>query len=292
MLYEVRLFPVQNQNKENDESLIIKMGEDVYNLRARYGYSGSNHGKITEKLRRFSENYRNFVQNFGALATFFSSIPVEQPPSPEAMTTPNWKNGFLPPHDAMALCTALCRYNPRIYLEIGSGNSTKFARKAISHLNLETKIVSIDPMPRAEIDLLCDHVIRAPIEYARPQDFDILQENDILFIDSSHRCLQNSDVTCIFLDILPLLKPGVIVHFHDILWPNDYYEQWAGRFYNEQYLLGVLLLFNTEYEILYSTSYVTFELELRRMFEALVYQFLPDGCNANGGSSLWMKLSV
>lgn len=291
MFCEVRLFPVQNQNNESNECLSVKMGEDIYNLRARYGHSRSNHEKILEKLKLFRENYTHFIQNFGALADFFTEIPADQPLSPDELSTPNWKNGFLPPHDAMALCTALYAYNSRIYLEIGSGNSTKFARKVISHLNLKTKIVSIDPTPRADIDSLCDHVIREPVEYIRPQDLEFLNENDILFIDSSHRSLQNSDVTCIFLDILPTLKPGVIVHFHDILWPNDYYENWAGRFYNEQYLLGVLLLFNTEYEILYSASYTSYDMELKQEFEAQVCRFLPDGCNTSGGSSLWMKLT-
>ena len=261
----------------------------LYELKAQYGFRRPLHIKIGEKLAQFYENYKNLIRIFADLEEFFSAIPEQYQQELSVDLRPCWLNGFFPPSDAIALCGVLYKYRPRVYLEIGSGNSTKFARKFISDFGLKTEIISIDPEPRARVDDLCDQVIRMPIEGVQYQYFDALQENDILFIDSSHRCLQNSDVTCIFLDILPRLKPGVIVHFHDICWPEDYNDDCAGRLYNEQYLLGVLLLFGTGYEILYSTSYVTLDPELSREYEG-VSRFLSDVGRTKRGGSIWMKL--
>jgi hypothetical protein len=278
--------------KKKNEPLTVRLENDphIYNLKARYGYFRPHHKQIAEKLSLFCDNYKQFIQGLGSLADFFAEIPMEQPSNPEQAAAPYWSNDYLPTGDAIALCGFLFTHNPLIYLEIGSGNSTKFARRVISHFNLRTKIISVDPSPRSEIDAICDKVIRAPIEIVPQSVFDSFQGNNILFIDSSHRCLQNSDVTLIFLDILPNLNPGVIVHFHDICWPDDYPDEWVARVYNEQYLLGVLFLFGAGYEILYSSKYVSSDSDLRSEFEAVLRRSLPDRCGCEG-SSLWMKLT-
>jgi hypothetical protein len=94
----------------------------------------------------------------------------------------------------------------------------------------------------AEIDRLCDSVIRRPLEELDLSIFDDLEPGDFLFIDSSHRTFSNSDVTVVFMDVLPRLRTGVIVHFHDIFWPYDYLPEWANQYYSEQYLLHSYLL--------------------------------------------------
>src|SRR5260370_713340 len=66
--------------------------------------------------------------------------------------------------DAIALYGLLGLRKPSRYLEVGSGNSTMFARRAIRDLGLGTQITSIDPQPRAEIDALCDRVVRTRLE--------------------------------------------------------------------------------------------------------------------------------
>jgi hypothetical protein len=240
------------------------------------------HNKIAEKLSLFRDNYKQFIEDLGALADFFAKIPTQAPTTPEGATVPCWSNKYLPQGDAIALCGFLFKYKPAVYVEIGSGNSTKFARRVISHFNLPTKIISIDPQPRSEIDTLCDVVIRSPAQMVPKSVFEPLRKNSILFIDGSHRCLQNSDVTYIFMDILPNLHPGVLIHFHDIFWPEDYPREWIKRLYSEQYLLGVLLLFGAGYEILYSSQYVCLDRDLNARFSTL----LDKSC---GGGSLWMR---
>ena len=245
--------------------------------------------KINEKLSLFRQNYKNFINGLGAIGEFFAKILIEEPSGQGQGSVPFWSNTYMPPGDAIALCGFLVKYNPVIYMEIGSGNSTKFARRVISHFNLRTKIISIDPYPRAEIDTLCDEVVRAPAQMVPVSAFQSLRKDNILFIDGSHRCLQNSDVTYMFMEVLPAIQPGVILHFHDIFWPYDYPSEWTHRLYSEQYLLGALLLFGSGYEILYSSQFVTLDSGLRSEFEAVLRPFLPDRCGCGGGS-LWMKL--
>ncbi|MFG0306899.1 MAG: class I SAM-dependent methyltransferase [Phycisphaerales bacterium JB040] len=159
---------------------------------------------------------------------------------------PRWAQTWLPASDAAALVGAIGMCGDsggaRTYLEIGSGHSTRFARHAIERLGLGTRIVSIDTEPRAEVDALCDEVVRRPLEEAAPTVFEGLSPGDVVFFDGSHRCLPNSDVTVFFLEVLPALPAGVVVGVHDVFWPADYPPGFADRWYSEQYVLGAYLL--------------------------------------------------
>ncbi len=271
-------------NDGGNEPLGINNIKSGSGLKESFVNSRLRHENIAEKLSLFRDRYEKFIHDLGKLSGFFGEIPAEPSSVPDEAKNPYWSNDYLPPGDAMALCGFLYRYNPAVYMEIGSGNSTKFARQVISHFNLRTKIISIDPSPRAIIDSICDESVRAPIQMVPKGVFQALRKDNVLFIDGSHRCLQNSDVTYMFLDILPNLCPGVLVHFHDIFWPEDYPDVWAERFYNEQYLLGVLLLFGSGYEILYSSKYVSLDPELNGQFMSLLNKS-PDG------GSIWIRFN-
>ena len=106
----------------------------------------------------------------------------------------------------------------------------------------ETRIVSIDPQPRAEVDELCDRVLRVPLEAADLSVFDELSDGDVLFFDGSHRTFMNSDATVFFLEVLPRLADGVLVGVHDVFLPYDYPRDFADRYYSEQYLLAAHLI--------------------------------------------------
>jgi hypothetical protein len=151
---------------------------------------------------------------------------------------PGWINDWIPGLDSVSLYCFIAQNNPRRYIEIGSGISTTFVRRAISDHDLGTKIVSIDPHPRQEIDAICDEVIRLPLEKVDPTFFDGIDGRDIVFCDNSHRSFQNSDVTVYMTEMLPtMLGKGVLTGVHDIFLPYDYPQDWLGRYYNEQYLL-------------------------------------------------------
>ena len=92
------------------------------------------------------------------------------------------------------------------------------------------------------VSLRCDEVIRQPLEDCDLSVFAALGAGDVCFVDNSHCCFQNSDVTVMFLEALPRLAPGVRIGFHDIFLPDDYPATWSGRHYSEQYVLAAYLL--------------------------------------------------
>jgi predicted O-methyltransferase YrrM len=229
----------------------------TYDFAIRYGYTQKpNHPQLENLLAGNAVTYRDQLLKLGKLSEFFRTITTNA--IPEKPEEPNWNNGFLPPLDAMFISSFLTERRPKQYLEIGSGNSTRFAAKTIKHFELTTRVTSIDPDPRVEIDGLCDEVIRHALEDVSLDIFSSIEPGDIVFFDGSHRCFQNSDVTVFFLDILPMLPAGVIVGIHDICLPLDYPPGWEERYYNEQYLLASFLLANPDYcEILMPTFYVS-----------------------------------
>jgi predicted O-methyltransferase YrrM len=183
---------------------------------------------------RYAGTLRCVARHVGSLLR----IPREQ----EDPIGPFWANDWFPPLDGASLYGLIAENAPRRYIEVGSGISTRFARRAIRDMDLRTRIVSIDPHPHTVIDALCDEAVRSRMEEV-PRDFwEGIGPDDMLFVDNSHRSFPNSDVTVFFAEVLPALPPGTIWGLHDILLPWDYPQAWSDRFYNEQYLLLAYLL--------------------------------------------------
>lgn len=234
------------------------------NPQPRYGWGKPAHHLLHELIERRKDKYLGMIKQLEPYEKRLATIPVEAPTAP---TAPFWLNGFVMGLDAATLYAFPDLFNSKLYVEVGSGNSTKFVRRSIVENGLDTRIVSIDPHPRAEVDALCDEMIRRPLETVELEVFDQLQQDDILMIDNSHRCFQNSDVTVTFLEVLPRLKPGVLIYIDDIYLPYDYPQEWAGRHYSEQYLLAALLLADgrERYEILFPGFFVSgIDAELRQ----------------------------
>jgi len=169
--------------------------------------------------------------------------------------------------DGEILYCMIRHFKPKNIFEIGSGNSTYLSAQAILK-NKETdptydcKLISIEPYPNKILkkgfpglsELITEKVEDLPLSF-----FEKLNENDILFIDSSHVLKIGSDVQCEFLEILPRLNKGVIVHFHDIFLPCEYLKRWIFKehlFWNEQYLLHAFLLFNDSFKIIWGGSFM------------------------------------
>ena len=207
--------------------------------RFRFGWGLPVHAGIAADLEEARGRFEGWAQAMVARTAQLHAIPGEAQADGRI---PHWHNGWLPPQDAAALYTVLAEHDPAWYIEVGSGNSTLFARRAIEDHGLRTKLVSIDPMPRAEVDGVCDEMIRQPFEDGDLTVFDRIGSGDVVFVDNSHRALPNSDVTVFMLEVLPALPPGVFVHLHDIFLPADYPPDWSDRFYSEQYLLAAMLL--------------------------------------------------
>jgi len=204
----------------------------------RYGYS---QGKIESLANWFASHNQQYIDFLNYMRTLdVSNIPIQLQSG--ANLTTAWIGGAICAFDSMALYAMVQKYKPKVYLEIGSGMTTCFAHQAIKDAKINTKIVSIDPQPRGEIDAICNEVIRAGLETYDLGAFDRLEAGDILFFDGSHRSFMNSDVTVFFIDVLPRIKPGVIVHIHDIMLPWDYPDSFKNWYWNEQYLLAIYLM--------------------------------------------------
>jgi hypothetical protein len=206
--------------------------------RVRHGWDRPPHPQLHALLAAHEDRYRTTLQSFLPLHPTLRRIPLHQAEPGQ----PHWVNDYFPAFDAISLYGYIATRKPRRLIEIGSGNSTLFARRAIADHGLATRIVSIDPSPRAEVDAICDEVLRQPLEDVPLGFFESVTADDMLFFDGSHRALQNSDATILFTEIVPMLPVGTLVGVHDIFLPFDYPPDWYDRWYSEQYLLACWLL--------------------------------------------------
>ena len=250
--------------------------------RPRYGYGLPPHPELYDLINGRRVAYLDLIAKFGEYASKLSKI---REVADRDGTDPNWQNDYIGGLDAIALYCLPALNNSSRYIEIGSGNSTKFVRRSVRDNDLGTKIISIDPTPRAEIDGLCDEVIRQPLERGDLGIFGALNSGDILVLDGSHHALQNSDATVFFLEILPRLASGVLVYIDDIFLPYDYPPTWRDRFYSEQYVLAALLLGDrmTRYEVILPHVFIDEDEEL---FEASAALWSKIGRSAQRGNSL------
>lgn len=205
----------------------------------RYGHGKPSHSRLHQLISKHDDAYATLLTGALDYSEELASIPV-MPGVGSALTS--WRNGWLPPTDMVAHYALIRSERPGRYIEIGSGESTKLVRMAVKDGGLPTEIVSVDPYPRAEVNSLCDRVVRSRLEDADLAVFSDMQPGDIVFFDGSHRSFMNSDVSVFFLEVLPELPRGLLVGIHDIDLPWDYRPEWAIRYYNEQYLLAVHLL--------------------------------------------------
>jgi tetratricopeptide (TPR) repeat protein len=264
----------------------FKVIDYPYKAEIRYGAGRPAHPELSAIIGAGRERYSAFIAELGEIQGDLAKIPLG---GDYEASKPFWLNSWFPGLDGMALIQMLRRYNPRGFVEIGSGISTKFARQAVETYGLRTKLVSIDPQPRSEVDRLCDQVIRKPLEACDMRMFEAMEPGDMLFLDSSHRAFQGSDVTVFFLEILPRVKPGVILHIHDIYLPDDYIGGHVRRLWNEQYLLATALLFGgSAFEILFPCWFVGQDPALRAQAMATLCQGPLRELDPYG-ASFWMR---
>ena len=253
----------------------------------RYGYLVPPLEFLRARFEQGRDEYRSLLQSLLRYTDRLASIPLR--PSPDGVE-PGWVNGFLPGLDAASLYGLLALHAPRRYVEVGSGNSTKFARRSIRDHGLATEIISIDPHPRAAIANLTDRRIERPLEQVPVEEFDaLLGPGDFLFFDGSHRSFTNSDVTVFFLEIVPRLKPGIRVQIHDVTLPWDYPPEWSGRYYSEQYVLAAYLLGGGGgARVLLPNAYISRDPVLSKILDP-IWDRPALASVERGGSSLWLE---
>lgn len=259
-------------------------------FKPRYGHGKPPHHRLNDIIEA---NRQEYETNLELALNFKDNLhQIKQLKDETSPDLPAWNNGFLPGLDIVGIYTMLAKYRPAMYVEVGSGNSTKVAFKAKKEQNLPTEITSIDPFPRAEIDHLADRVIRQPFENV---DFNpllaALKPGDIVFIDNSHRILPNSDATVFFLEVLPRLPQGVVVHVHDIYLPYDYPQFMCDRFYSEQYGLAMYLLAApARYRSILPNYFISEDPQLSKLIEPMWEHPNLTGVERHGGS-FWLEIN-
>ncbi|UCG55030.1 MAG: class I SAM-dependent methyltransferase [Dehalococcoidia bacterium] len=178
----------------------------------------------------------------------------------------HYYNPSFGPVDAEVLYCITRYFRPKKVIEIGSGYSTYILAEAIlknaEEYGYRADLTAIEPYPNKVLKAGfpgLSRLITEKVEEVDLTEFESLEENDILLIDSSHVLKIGGDVYYEYTEILPRLKKGVIVHIHDIFFPSEYPKHWVlnmHRFWNEQYLIQAFLAFNQAFEIIWCGSYM------------------------------------
>jgi Methyltransferase domain len=194
--------------------------------------------------------------------------------------------------DAFLTQAMIRQFKPKRLVEVGSGYSSCIILDTNQHyFDDQIELTFIEPYPQllkslvvAE-DLTQNTMVQARLQDVPLANFEVLEANDILFIDSTHVSKTNSDVNYLFFEILPRLQTGVLVHIHDIFFPFDYPREWIleGRSWNEAYLLRAFLQYNPKFEIMLFNDYI------QTMHWDTFAQVLPM-FSKDGGGSVWLKV--
>lgn len=250
----------------------------------RWGHGKPPHRGLLRLLEARRQDYQRMLELVMESADDLAAIPVEDAAGGQA----RWRNTWFSGLDAAALYTVIGAMRPRRYIEVGSGHSTMFARRAIQDQGLATVVTAVDPAPRADVAAIADRCIQSPLADVDLSLFDQLESDDIFFLDGSHQATSNSDATVAFLEVMPLLTPGVLVHVHDVFLPDDYPADWAERRFSEQFVLAAELLAGAAWEILLPNYFVSGVPQLAAIVSPLWDRLGLEGWHRSG-SSFWMR---
>ena len=200
-----------------------------------------------------------------------------------------FKNDYYSYSDAIVLHSIIRHYKPKNIIEVGSGFSSAVMLDTRDTFKLDNNISFIEPYPDRLKSLLTEKdyssvtIHESFVQDVSLNEFSKLDKGDILLIDSTHISKTNSDVNYILFKILPKLKPGVLIHFHDVFTSFEYPESWIleGRSWNEDYILRAFLMNNSKYLIKFFTHHL-------HMHHSEVFENMPL-CYNNFGANIWLE---
>lgn len=212
----------------------------------------------------------NISDQVELLSNFSSKFKKEYQDFPKDKPSSSWQyylnNTEFSAIDGEILYCMIRYFKPKRIIEVGSGYSTCLMAQAIMKNKEDNgnncELIAIDPYPKKFVEQEMaglSQLIKKRVQDIEIDIFDKLSENDILFIDSSHILKIGSDVQREYLEILPKIKSGVLVHSHDIFFPTEYPKKWVMKdhlFFNEQYLLQAFLIYNNEFKILWAANFM------------------------------------
>jgi predicted O-methyltransferase YrrM len=232
---------------------------------------------------------RRQVELLERLAVFARDADLPREPADDWRFFHN--NFFFGYGDADCLLGMIRHLEPRRIVEVGSGFSSALILDTNQrYFDGAIDCVFVEPEPKRLLQLLrpgdMDKItfIPEPVQDVSLTEFEKLEANDVLFIDSSHVAKAGSDVNHAVFEILPLLKPGVHIHFHDIFYPFEYARDWIaqGRAWSESYLVRAFLQFNASFEICLFCDYL-------RLFHADTVRRTVPTLHYSVPGSLWLR---
>jgi hypothetical protein len=246
-------------------------------------------GSMPRTIAGIDLNEEEQLALLSSFVDYYRSLPFGERPSP------NLRYGFDNPaysySDAIMLHCMIRHVRPHRIIEVGSGYSSCVTLDT-NELFFDNRIRTtfIEPYPELLLSLVKEgdrsriRVIPSRLQDVAPEEFEALEENDILFVDSTHVCKTGSDVNCLFFDILPRLRKGVHVHFHDIFFPFEYPKEWIyrGRAWNEAYLLRAFLQYNAAFRVVLMNTFM-------QHFHAGFFRENMPLCLKNPGGSIWLR---
>lgn len=182
--------------------------------------------------------------------------------------------------DSFILYCQIRHHKPKRMVEIGSGESTMISLQALERNRQEgvdCLFSAVEPFPREALLQIDFPGFELVVEQVENLGVDFFHDTDFLFIDSSHVSKIGSDVNFEILEVVPSLKQGAVIHWHDIMIPGNYWEDWTregNKFWNESYLLHAFLQFNDSFRVLWASRYMhmRFPEEMRKAFPFMKLQ--------------------
>ena len=247
-----------------------------YNYLASVGEDTPVYSEMMALMKGKQQLFSNFINAMSVNQKYFNNFGQGEP-------KPEWVSKWISPLDGATIYTGVTEFKPRQIIEVGSGNSTHFMVRAIVDHKMDTKVTCIDPSPRIDITGLPIDLKQRVLSLDDLPLVKNLNRNDILFIDSSHILQQGFDLDIILNRFLPALKPGVILHFHDIFLPYPYPTEWGSFHFNEQNaLIGWLL--SGYLDVIFSSYYAYSD-----MTNNLRVSALESSIKEAGGGSIWLR---
>jgi predicted O-methyltransferase YrrM len=242
--------------------------------------------KVFDKVILREQEQLALLEQF---AGYYSDLPFSEEKTESGRYY--YQNQYFRHSDSIILYSMLRHFQPKRVIEVGSGfSSAVMLDTNDKFLDRSIEFTFIEPYPERlfslfnERDRQTQKVIVDSVQNVELSLFEQLEAGDILFIDSSHVVKVGSDVAHILFEILPHLKPGVIIHIHDIFYGFEYPKSWIkmGFAWNEAYVLRAFLQFNPAFEILYFNSF------MGHIYPHQIQQYLPL-CLENTGGSIWIQ---
>jgi hypothetical protein len=222
------------------------------------------------------------------LKTHYASIPFKDKPSENLRYY--FENSMYSYSDGVFLFCMMMHFKPKRIIEVGSGFSSALMLDVNGmFFNNKINCTFIEPYPD-RLNLLLKQDESITLHQTMVQNIDLsmfeeLNENDFLFIDSSHISKTGSGVNFVLFDVLPRLKKGVKIHFHDIFSSFEYPVEWVideRRNWNEAYILRAFLSYNAHFKI------IMFNHHLMQFHKEWFAGNMPL-CIRNGGGSIWIE---